>query len=43
MEGVAEQISEAVDVAREARQIKPNDVNIEEVFGWALREGRQAA
>jgi tetratricopeptide (TPR) repeat protein len=36
MEGLAEQISEAVDIAREARQIKPNDVDIEEVFGWAL-------
>ena len=36
LEDRAEQFNEAVDIAREAREIKPNDVDVEEVFGWAL-------
>lgn len=31
-----EQFGEAVELAREARQLRRDDVDIEEVFGWAL-------
>jgi tetratricopeptide (TPR) repeat protein len=43
LEDRAEQFGEAVEIAREARQIKPNDVDIEEVFGWALLKAGKPA
>jgi|GEM_PF-1438859 len=43
LEDRREQFGEAVDIAREARQLKQNDVDIEGVFGWALlKAGRPA-